>query len=94
MESVIPTVSDRDTQAKAKRGIEEELEASPFANGIGSLLVHTCQQEYKLQEEEGGMGMTAYRLVGPNTQATAQKHDGHPICLGDYTLRLGMTPRG
>jgi len=32
------------------------------------------------------MGMTAYRFVGPNSQATAQKHDGHPICLGINTL--------
>ena len=40
------------------------------------------------------MGMMTYRLVGPNTQATAQKHDGRPICLGSYTLRLGTTPKG
>jgi len=25
--------------------------------------------------------MMAYGFVGPNPQATAQKHDGHPICL-------------
>jgi len=40
------------------------------------------------------MGTTTYGLVGPNTQATAQKHDGRPICLGDYALRLGTTPKG
>ena len=40
------------------------------------------------------MGMTTYRLVGPNTQATAQKHDGRPICLGGYALRLGTTLKG
>jgi len=34
MESVIPTVSDRDTRAEAERGIKQELEASPFADGI------------------------------------------------------------
>jgi len=38
--------------------------------------------------------MTAYGLVGPNSQATAQKHNGCPICLGDYALRLGTTPKG
>jgi len=38
--------------------------------------------------------MTTYGLVGPNSQATAQKHNGCPICLGDYTLRLGTTPKG
>jgi len=40
------------------------------------------------------MGTTTYGLVGPNTQATAQKHDRRPICLGDYMLRLGTTPKG
>jgi len=40
------------------------------------------------------MGTTTYGLVGPNTQATAQKHDGRPICLGGYALRLGTTPKG
>ena len=40
------------------------------------------------------MGMTTYGLVGPNSQATAQKHNGCPICLGGYTLRLGTTPKG
>jgi len=25
--------------------------------------------------------MTAYGLVGPDSQMTAQKHNGHPICL-------------
>ena len=35
-----------------------------------------------------------YRLVGPNSQATAQKHDGCPICLGGYALRLGTTLKG
>jgi len=30
--------------------------------------------------------MTAYGLVRPNSQATAQKHDGHPICLGVNAL--------
>ena len=34
MESVIPTVSDRDTRTEAERGIKGELEASPFADGI------------------------------------------------------------
>jgi len=34
MDSVIPMVSDRDTRAEAKRGIKQELEASPFADGI------------------------------------------------------------
>jgi len=34
MESVIPTVSDRDTRMEAKRGIKGGLEASPFADGI------------------------------------------------------------
>ena len=34
MESVILTVSNRDTQAEAKGGIKEELEASPFTDGI------------------------------------------------------------
>ena len=38
--------------------------------------------------------MTAYRLVGPNSQATAQKHNRCPICLGGYALRLGTTPKG
>jgi len=40
------------------------------------------------------MGTTTYGLVGPNTQATAQKHDGCPICLSGYALRLGTTPKG
>jgi len=34
MESVILTVSNRDVRVEAKRGIREELEASPFTNGI------------------------------------------------------------
>jgi len=34
MESVIPTVSDRDMRTEAERGIKGELEASPFADGI------------------------------------------------------------
>ena len=34
MESVIPTVSDRDTRTEAERGIKGGLEASPFADGI------------------------------------------------------------
>jgi len=40
------------------------------------------------------VGTTTYGLVGPNSQATAQKHNGCPICLGDYALRLGTTPKG
>jgi len=40
------------------------------------------------------MGTMAYGLVGPNSQATAQKHNGCPICLGGYALRLGTTPKG
>ena len=32
--------------------------------------------------EERGMGTMAYRLVRPNSQVTAQKHNSHPICLG------------
>jgi len=32
------------------------------------------------------MGMMTYGLVGPSTQATAQKHDRCPICLGINTL--------
>ena len=38
--------------------------------------------------------MTTYGLVRPNSQATAQKHDGCPICLGGYALRLGTTLKG
>ena len=38
--------------------------------------------------------MTTYGLVGPNSQATAQKHNRRPICLGDCALRLGTTPKG
>ena len=34
MDSVIPTVSDRDTRAEAERGIKQELEASLFTDGI------------------------------------------------------------
>jgi len=60
----------------------------------GSPLVRACRREYKLRKEEEGMGTTAYGLVGPNSQATAQKHNGCPICLGDYALRLGTTPKG
>jgi len=37
-------------------------------------------------KQEGEMGMTAYRFVRPNSQATAQKHNGCPICLGINTL--------
>jgi len=44
--------------------------------------------------KEGEVGTTTYRLVGPNSQATAQKHNGCPICLGGYALRLGTTPKG
>jgi len=40
------------------------------------------------------MGTTTYGLVGPNSQATAQKHNGCPICLGGYALQLGTTPKG
>jgi len=40
------------------------------------------------------MGTTAYRLVGPNSQVTAQKHNRCPICLSGYALRLGTTPKG
>jgi len=40
------------------------------------------------------VGTTTYGLVGPNSQATAQKHNGCPICLGGYVLRLGTTPKG
>jgi len=36
--------------------------------------------------KEGEVGTTTYGLVGPNSQATAQKHNGCPICLGSYTL--------
>ena len=32
------------------------------------------------------MGTMAYRLVGPNSQATAQKHDRCPICLSVNAL--------
>jgi len=41
MESVIPMVSNRDTQVEAERGIREELEASLFANGI-RFSTHPC----------------------------------------------------
>ena len=61
---------------------------------LGSPLVHTCWQEWNLWEEEEGMGTTSYGLVGPNSQATAQKHNGHPICLSGYTLWLGTTLKG
>ena len=40
------------------------------------------------------MGTTTYGLVRPNSQATAQKHNGCPICLSGYALRLGTTPKG
>jgi len=30
--------------------------------------------------------MMAYGLVGPNSQVTAQKHNGRPICLGVNAL--------
>jgi len=40
------------------------------------------------------MGTTTEGLVGPNSQATAQKHNGRPICLSGYALRLGTTPKG
>ena len=40
------------------------------------------------------MGTMTYGLVRPNTQVTAQRHDGRPICLGDYALQLGTTPKG
>jgi len=35
---------------------------------------------------KGKMGTMAYGFVGPNPQATAQKHNGHPICLGVNAL--------
>ena len=50
---------------------------------FSSPLVRMRQQEYNLREGEEGMGTTTYGLVGPNSQATAQKHNGRPICLGD-----------
>ena len=53
---------------------------------FGSPLIHACQREYNLRKERGGMGMTAYRLVRPNSQATAQKHNGRPICLSVNAL--------
>jgi len=40
------------------------------------------------------VGTTTYGLVGPNSQVTAQKHNGCPICLGGYMLQLGTTPKG
>jgi len=40
------------------------------------------------------MDTTTYGLVGPNSQATAQKHNRCPICLGSYVLRLGTTLKG
>jgi len=38
--------------------------------------------------------MMTYGLVRPNSQATAQKHNGCPICLGSYVLQLGTTLKG
>jgi hypothetical protein len=52
---------------------------------LGSSLVHVHQWEYNLQKE-GKVGTTSYGLVGPNPQATAQKHNGHPICLSINAL--------
>jgi len=40
------------------------------------------------------MGTITYGLVRPNSQATDQKHNGCPICLGSYVLQLGMTLKG
>ena len=53
---------------------------------FGSPLVRVRRREYNLREEGEGMGTTTYGLVGPNSQATAQKHDGRPICLGVNAL--------
>jgi len=40
-----------------------------------------CTGGNNISEGREGMGTTAYGFVGPNPQATAQKHDRRPICL-------------
>jgi len=53
---------------------------------FGSPLVHARRREYNLRRGGKGMDTTTYGLVGPNSQATAQKHNGRPICLGVNAL--------
>jgi len=53
---------------------------------FGSPLVHARQRECNLRKEREGMGTMTYGLVGPNSQATAQKHNGCPICLSVNAL--------
>jgi len=82
-------------------------ERKPKGNGKGVLRLVRSPTEFGFSSrphapagiqsptgKEGEVGTMTYGLVGPNSQATAQKHNGCPICLGDYALRLGTTPKG
>jgi len=82
-------------------------ERKPKGNGKGVLRLVRSPMEFGFSSrphapagiqspkgKEGEVGTTTYGLVGPNSQATAQKHNGCPICLGGYALRLGTTPKG
>jgi len=68
------------------RGMGRVLRLVRSPTEIRSPLVHACWREYNLRGKGEGMGTMAYGLVGPNSQATAQKHDGRPICLGVNAL--------
>jgi len=82
MDSVIPIISDRDYANGSRKGIMGVLRLVRLPTEFGSPLVHVRRREYNLRREEGKVGTTTYGLVGPNSQATAQKHNGRPICLG------------
>jgi len=64
------------------KGIGGVLRLVRSPTEFGSPLVRARWREYNLREEGEGMGTMTYGLVGPNSQATAQKHNGRPICLG------------
>jgi len=62
-----------------KKQIEKALRS-------GVLLLSMCTSRINISRAGGKMGTMAYRFVRPNPQATAQKHDRHPICLGVNAL--------
>jgi len=71
---------------QAEEREEGGLEAGPFADRIQDLLLSARASGNTISERGGEMGTTTYGLVGPNSQATAQKHNRCPICLSVNTL--------
>jgi len=98
MDSVILIISDRDYTNRSRKEMKKGGGGLRLVHSLTEFGVSSCPRApagIQSPKGKGGeVGTTTYGLVRPNSQATAQKHNRCPICLGGYVLRLGTTPKG